>query len=233
VRAPGAELAPGQLHDANSTSLAAALTAAGADVFVRPCFSDDYDALADILDSDASSADLLVTIGAASKGTREVVRDVLSPLGVEFGEVAMQPGGPQGFGIVGVRDLEAAAANPDADPVGRPLPVVCLPGNPVSALVSFEMFLRPVLGRLAGRASGDRSAGQWQTGTLAQPATTPPTKDQLRRGRVDADGRLEFVGGPSSHLLHAYAQASVLIRLRHSIGSYAEGDRADYWRIDG
>ena len=81
-------------------------------------------------------ADLVVTSGGVSKGTHDVVKEVLSELGtVEFLEVAMQPGKPQGFGVVGE----------DATPI------FTLPGNPVSAYVSFEMFVVPALHKLTGR----------------------------------------------------------------------------------
>ena len=81
-------------------------------------------------------ADLVVTSGGVSKGTHDVVKEVLSGLGtVEFLEVAMQPGKPQGFGVVGEDGT----------------PIFTLPGNPVSAYVSFEMFVVPAMHRLIGR----------------------------------------------------------------------------------
>lgn len=218
VRPPGTMLRPGQLHDANTASLAAALTAIGADVTPVLCPSDEPADLIRILQRHARDADLLVTVGAASRGAREVVRDVLEPAGVEFAEIAMQPGGPQGFGAARIPGRDAT------------LPTVSLPGNPVSALVSFEVLLRALLTAMTG-APDPAITGPWPAAPLAGATRTPPGKDQLRRGRIAPDGTLHFEGGQQSHLVTAMARASVLIRLRHTIGGYAAGDPAEYWHI--
>ena len=215
LRGPGEELAPGQIHDANSVALAASLHEA--DAVVRPMrvASDDPDRVRDALRDAATGVDLLVTTGGVSAGAYEVVRDVLEGGGVEFASVAVQPGGPQGLGT--------------AELGGSRIPVVAFPGNPVSALVSFELFLRPVLRRIAGHAHPERPSRELP---LAEPLDSPVGKHQVRRGRLDADGRVVAVGGPGSHLLHAYATATHLVHIPAGLARLEAGDPVTVWSID-
>jgi molybdopterin molybdotransferase len=222
IREPGESLAAGQIFDSNSVLLSRALQEAGCTVTARPCRSDDAADLLALL-ADAPDNDLVVTVGGVSAGAREVVRDALGPLGVSFGHVAMQPGGPQGLGEI----PRPGAAGPGA--VSRPLPVVSFPGNPVSALISFEVFLRPVLRRLAGLPRPER---ELRRAPLAATVDSPAGKHQLRRGILRADGALELVGGPGSHLLTAYAAATTLVHLPVGVQGVAAGSLVDYWRID-
>ncbi|QIS42662.1 molybdopterin molybdotransferase MoeA [Clavibacter capsici] len=215
LRGPGEELAPGQIHDANSVALAASLQAAGAEVRALRIASDDADRVRDALRDAAHDVDLLVTTGGVSAGAYEVVRDVLEGGGVEFVSVAVQPGGPQGLGT--------------ADLGGARIPVVAFPGNPVSALVSFELFLRPVLRRIAGHPRPDRPSRELP---LAEPLDSPAAKHQVRRGRLDADGRVVAVGGPGSHLLHAYATATHLVHIPAGRDRLEAGDPVTVWSID-
>ncbi|PPF68339.1 molybdopterin molybdenumtransferase MoeA [Clavibacter michiganensis] len=215
LRGPGEELAPGQVHDANSVALAAALQAAGAEVRALRVASDEPDRVRDALRAAADGVDLLVTTGGVSAGAYEVVRDVLEGGGVEFRSVAVQPGGPQGLGT--------------ADLGGARVPVVAFPGNPVSALVSFELFLRPVLRALAGHPRPDRAS---QELPLAEALDSPAGKHQVRRGRIDADGRVVPVGGPGSHLLHAYATATHLVHIPAGLDRLEAGDAVTVWSID-
>lgn len=223
IRDAGTALAPGQIFDANTVSLTAALIGAGCEVIPRPCRSDDADDLLDIIRNEPG-VDLVVTVGGVSAGAREVVRDALGPLGVEFMKVAMQPGGPQGFGRI-----PAAAAAATATATATTLPVVCLPGNPVSALVSFEAFLRPALLQTLGA----EPLRETRRAPSAEAFDSPPNHHQLRRGVLDTDGRLRLRGGPSSHLLHSYAESTVLVHVPIGITRVAEGDELDFWRIDG
>ncbi|ALD13414.1 molybdopterin molybdotransferase MoeA [Clavibacter capsici] len=215
LRGPGEELAPGQIHDANSAALAASLQAAGAEVRALRIASDDADLVRAALRDAAHDVDLLVTTGGVSAGAYEVVRDVLEGGGVEFVSVAVQPGGPQGLGT--------------ADLGGARIPVVAFPGNPVSALVSFELFLRPVLRRIAGHPRPDRPSRELP---LAEPLDSPAAKHQVRRGRLDADGRVVAVGGPGSHLLHAYATATHLVHIPAGRDRLEAGDPVTVWSID-
>ena len=219
IRDPGDDLAAGQIYDSNSVILGQALQDAGCTVTARPCRSDDAADLLAIL-ADADEADLVVTVGGVSAGAREVVRVALGPLGVRFQHVAMQPGGPQGSGTITVPD--------GAGQTGR-IPVVSFPGNPVSALISFEVFLRPVLRRLAGEPRPDRALLR---APLAAAVQSPAGKHQLRRGILRPDGTLDLVGGASSHLLHAYAAATALVHLPVGVQSLDAGDPVDYWSID-
>jgi len=213
LSAPGAALAPGTIHDANGAGLAAALVDVGADVVVERV-SDDADALLAVLARHAGSVDLVLTTGGVSAGAYEVVRDALETRGVTFGHVAMQPGGPQGWGAVSVHD--------------RTLPVVCFPGNPVSALVSFEAFLRPVL----HDATGVGTPRLHRRAPMGEAADSPVGKHQLRRGRLDVDGRVLLVGGPSSHLLAAHAAATLLVHVPVGVDRLDEGDEVVVWTLD-
>ena len=212
LAAPGEPLGAGQIHDANGTALAAALAEVGAAV-VAERVTDDAAALLAVVARHADDVDLVLTSGGVSAGAYEVVRDAFEGSGVTFGSVAMQPGGPQGWGTVRVHD--------------RSLPVVCFPGNPVSSLVSFEAFLRPALQGVTGVGSPRvrRSAA------MAHAADSPVGKHQLRRGRVDVDGRVHLVGGPGSHLLAAHAEATVLVSIPVGVDRVDEGDRVEIWAL--
>ena len=213
LAAPGEPLGPGQIHDANGTALAAALAEVGAAVTTERV-RDDADAFTAVLEAHAALVDLVVTTGGVSAGAYEVVRDALEPRGVAFGSVAMQPGGPQGWGTVPLG--------------GRDVAVVCLPGNPVSCLVSVEAFLRPALQRATG-AGRPRRHG---TALMAEAADSPVGKHQLRRGVLDDDGRVHLVGGPGSHLLSALAEATVLVHVPVGIDHLDEGDEVVVWGLD-
>ena len=134
--------------------------------------SDDPAAFSEALSDQLVRADLVITSGGVSKGTHDVVKEVLSELGtVEFIEVAMQPGKPQGFGFVGEDQT----------------PIFTLPGNPVSAYVSFEMFVVPALHKLTGRGrecahADDRDAAGLRALDARQAAARPcPCRDRRRR----------------------------------------------------
>lgn len=210
----GADVAPGSagINDANGVALRAALAEVGvASRTVR--VPDDEDRFLAALESAVGDwADLVLTTGGISAGAYEVVRQALEPRGLAVTPVAMQPGGPQAFGTVSFG--------------GRPVPVVSFPGNPVSALVSFEVFLRPVLARAAQMPD----ARPMQTLPAASAATSPEGKHQVRRGRV-ADGRVHFVGGPSSHLLAHYADATHLVHVPVGTSAVEPGDPLTVWSI--
>ncbi|ONI61554.1 molybdopterin molybdenumtransferase MoeA [Leifsonia sp. ALI-44-B] len=213
LRQPGDALGPGQIFDANSAALTRALAEVDADVRTVAAVSDDPEAFSRQLAALGAETDLLVTTGGVSAGAYEVVRETLAGAGVDFVGVRMQPGGPQGSGAL--RDTG--------------MPVVTFPGNPVSALISFEVFLRPVLLELAGARASDR---QRLRVTLAEDATSPVDKHQIRRGRLREDGRVELVGGPGSHLLHAYAASALLVHIPAGVASVTAGDTLEAWRID-
>ncbi|WP_235476290.1 molybdopterin molybdotransferase MoeA [Frigoribacterium sp. Leaf263] len=213
LAAPGAELGPGEIHDANGVALAAALAEVGVEV-VAERVTDDAATLTALVARHAADVDLVVTTGGVSAGAYEVVRDAFETAGVVFGSVAMQPGGPQGHGPLSVGD--------------RRLPAVCFPGNPVSALVSFEVFLRPLL----QAATGVGRPRARTVAPMAEPAESPVGKHQLRRGRLDADGRVALVGGAGSHLLSNHAAATLLVHLPVGVERVEAGDDVVVWALD-
>ncbi|AYG02807.1 gephyrin-like molybdotransferase Glp [Gryllotalpicola protaetiae] len=204
---PGEPLAPGAIYDANAVSLSAAITLAGGIALATGVYSDEPGHLRLALEA-AGPVDLVVTSGGVSAGAHEVVRDALEPLGVRFGSVALQPGGPQGLGAITV--------------AGAPTPVLCFPGNPVSSLVSFELFLRPLL-------RGDRPVLRLP---LSASVDSPAAKHQVRRGRLTDAGTVELVGGVSSHLLAAYARSDALVHLPVGLTRAEAGEVVEVWRID-
>ncbi|OMH24788.1 hypothetical protein BKD30_07165 [Tersicoccus phoenicis] len=202
---PGATLRPGQIHDANSAILRAGLTACGVEVVTARLVADAPTALLGALEADARDAapDVVISSGGISRGAFEVVKQALGRRGVGFGPVAMQPGGPQGAGLLDVG--------------GTRIPFLAFPGNPVSTLVSMEMFLRPALAARFGAPPRPRFPAR-----LANPVTPLPGREQIRRGRLtttDGEPVVRLVGGPGSHLLHAAATADVLVHLPAGSGS--------------
>ncbi|MGB8652135.1 MAG: gephyrin-like molybdotransferase Glp [Mycobacteriales bacterium] len=192
---PGAPLQPGQLHDSNSIALTAACQEAGAIAYRVGIVPDDGRRLLDALEDQLVRADLLITSGGVSVGAYDVVKEVLSRLGtVGFHKVAMQPGMPQGFGTIG----------PDHTPVFG------LPGNPVSALVSFETFVRPALRRMLGASQITRPVVSALT---TADLRSPLGKRSFLRVRLEVrDGAYVVtpVSGPGSHLMAGMARASAL-----------------------
>ena len=212
--APGAPLRPGQIYESNGTMLAAAVDDAGGVGELIRFVPDDVAHLHRVLDERlaAGTVDLVLTSGGISAGAYEVVKEGLADRGVEFAKVAMQPGGPQGAGRV--------------DGVG----VVALPGNPVSSLVSFEVFVRPLLRTALGHPWPDRPR---VTAALAAPLTSTPGRRQFRRGVLDAvSGTVREVGGPPSHLLGALARADCLFVVPEQVTVLAAGERVEVWLLE-
>jgi molybdopterin molybdotransferase len=192
--APGTPLRPGQIYESNGLMLAAAVRQAGGEAQLLRFVPDDVRAFHAALEPHLDAIDLILTSGGVSAGAYEVVKDALTGNGVEFVKVAMQPGMPQGAG----RYLDR-------------VPVVTLPGNPVSALVSFEVFVRPALRAAAGHRVTHRAT---RSARLVEPLDVPPRKRQFRRGRFDpVAGTVTTQGGPGSHLLAALANANCLLEI--------------------
>ncbi|RXS64425.1 molybdopterin molybdenumtransferase MoeA [Streptomyces sp. TM32] len=196
---PGEALAPGQIHDSNSFQLTAAARAAGALAYRVGAVADDAETLRSTLEDQLIRADLLVTSGGVSVGAYDVVKETLTALSaeegtVEFRKLAMQPGKPQGFGLIG----------PDR------IPLLALPGNPVSSYVSFELFVRPALRTLMGLPDIQRPTLRARITDAI--ASSPRGRRQFLRGSHDADaGTVTPVGGAGSHLIKAMAHANALI----------------------
>jgi molybdopterin molybdotransferase len=186
----------GEVIDSNSYMIAAAAKDAGADARRIGIVADDHAKLLDALESQLLRADVLVTSGGVSMGAYDVVKEALSELGtVEFTRVAMQPGKPQGFGHIGDK-----------------VPIFCLPGNPVSSLVSFEAFVRPAIRKLLGKRQLERSTVQ---AVALEGTKSPRGIRQYRRGVLhrEANGGygVSFVGGAGSHLVASLALSNCLV----------------------
>ena len=215
--APGEQLAPGQIYESNGTMLAVAVREAGASAELLSSVPDDVDRFRAVLAERVSDGvDLVLTSGGVSAGAYEVVKDAMTGHGVEFGRVAMQPGGPQGCGR-----LELG---------GTTVAVVTLPGNPVSSLVSFEAFVRPALRAAVGHPAPGRPV---VTARLAGGLSSIPGKRQFRRGVLDAaTGTVAEIGTAGSHLIAALARADCLIDLPAEATSVADGEPVAVWLLD-
>lgn len=202
---PGHPLDMGQIYDANGVALEAAVRACGADVVASIRNSnDDADQLHDAMLDAAAGADVIITSGGISMGDHEVVRDVLTPLGGTIGHIAMQPGGPQATGSF------------------EGVPVISFPGNPVSTQISFEVFVAPLLRRVAGLPAAIRASR-----VLTGEVTSIPGKRQFLRGRTVEGGRVELVAGPGSHLVAGLAASDVLIDIPETTTELKAGDTVE------
>jgi molybdopterin molybdotransferase len=215
--APGRPLLPGQIYESNSALLVAAVEDAGGEARRLHFVPDDVDQFlatvrAEVAGWAGEQPDLLLTSGGVSAGAYEVVKDAFRGLGtVEFTKVAMQPGGPQGSGTV------------------DGVPVVTLPGNPVSAFVSFEVFVRPALRRALGYATPDRLRAPAR---LTGPLRSPAGRRQFLRGRYD-NGQVSQVGGPGSHLVAHLARANCLVVVPEDVTELPAGAEVDVVLIEG
>jgi molybdopterin molybdotransferase len=210
LRPPGVPLRPGEIYEANGVMLAAAAVGAGAVPELLDPVRDDAAAHRAALER-ALAADVVVTSGGVSVGPHDLVRAVEAELGVRevFWRVAVKPGKPVSFGVR-----------------GRTL-VFGLPGNPVSALVGFELFVRPALRALQGAEPGPRYA----RGRLGAPVRRLPERDQLVRARTrDDDGAvvLEPLSGQESHMIARAAGADALVLVRRGEGRAEAGERLPY-----
>ncbi len=188
--APGEELGPGRIHDSNSYMLAAAARETGAIAYRVGAVADDATTLRATVEDQLIRADLIVTSGGVSVGAYDVVKEALSEL--EFRRLAMQPGKPQGFGLIGAEGT----------------PLLALPGNPVSSYVSFELFVRPVIRMLMGLEPVRREPVSARC--TAPISGSPEGRRQFLRGWYQ-DGAVTPVGGAGSHLVRALAHANALI----------------------
>ncbi|MCV7093378.1 molybdopterin molybdotransferase MoeA [Mycobacterium interjectum] len=214
---PGETLRPGQIYESNSIMLAGAVRDAGAEVIAVATAEDDVAQFSSILDRYAADADLIITSGGVSAGAYEVVKDAFGregDQGVEFVKVAMQPGMPQGIGRV-------AGAT-----------IVTLPGNPVSALVSFEVFIRPALRRAMGLPDPERPH---RPAVLAESLTSPRGKRQFRRAILnrsdDGVGTVTSYGPPASHHLRWLASANGLLDIPEDVVEVSEGTELQVWDL--
>ena len=180
---------------------------------------DDAKLLKEAISDALIRADLILTSGGISQGDYDIVKAVMPELGeCEFVQVAMQPGKPQGFGLIG----------------DDRIPMIMVPGNPVSSFVSFEAFVRPVIRKLMGAQPYARVAVK---GEAAHAMTSIPGRQQLARGIVtfgpSGQRRVELAGGHGSHLLGGLARANALVILPTDTEFVAAGEDLDLWLLDG
>jgi molybdopterin molybdotransferase len=208
---PGQPVVPGRIWESNSYMLAACARQAGCDTTRHPTLRDDPDAVLAAVERAVADADLLITSGGVSMGgEHDVVKAALTKLGtVTFRKVAMQPGMPQGFGLLG----------------GSATPILTLPGNPVSAFVSFQLFARPAL-RALQALPAKREAHRHAR--LTAPVSSPAGKRSFLRGTLDREaGAVTPVSGQASHQLASLARADALIIVPEPVTSLAAGETVD------
>ena len=214
LRPPGSELRPGEIYDANGVILATQLASAGAEVERLEPVADDEAAHRRALEG-GLRADVLVSSGGVSVGPHDLVRSVGAELGVEevLWGVAVKPGKPLWFGV---RD--------------RTL-VFGVPGNPVSALVCFELFVRPAVLALQGAGS---PLPRFEPGTLSRAVRRNPARTELVRARssvVDGAVEVEPLTGQESHMIARAAGADVLVLVPAGDGELVAGAAVSFLRL--
>ena len=201
-----AELAPGQIRDTNRLLIRESLGDLGAEVLDLGIIGDDADQLRATLTEAAATADAVATSGGVSMGEYDLVKTVLSEVGgVEFWQVAMQPAKPFAFGSI------------------DGTPFFGLPGNPVSAFVAYEQFLRPALLHMMGSPAVFRPRIE---GILEEPVDTNPEKTVFLRVQIywqDGDAHARLSGGQGSHVLSALASADALAVVPAGVGAIDAG----------
>ena len=213
LRRPGESLGPGQIYESNSSMLAAAFGGAGAVVERLDAVADDEEAHREALRR-GLEADVLVSSGGVSVGPHDLVRRVSAELGVEevFWGVAVKPGKPVAFGVKGATL------------------VFGLPGNPVSSLVSVELFVRPALAALQGAEPGPH----YEPALLASALRRNGARDELVRARTSYDGDELVVtplSGQESHMIARAANADALVHVPAGEGELAAGARVRILRL--
>jgi molybdopterin molybdotransferase len=214
LRDAGTPLGHDSIYDGNSYLLAAAARAAGATPYRVGIVRDEPKAFLDALTDQLVRADVVVTSGGVSQGDYDVVKEALAPLGtVWFGGVAMQPGKPQGFGVVGEQEI----------------PIFTLPGNPVSSYLSFQMFVLPALRTMMGRRPASRPVVRAR---LTHDIRSPGGRRQFVRAEWDEDGSVTPVGGHGSHLIGDLAASNALVVVPEDDTSVAAGTTVDVLLLD-
>jgi molybdopterin molybdotransferase len=214
--APGGDLGPGQIYETNTLMLAAALAASGAEILLEGPAADDEAELREALER-GLAADVLVTSGGVSVGEHDLVRTVEKELGVEevFWRVSIKPGKPVSFGVRGGTL------------------VFGLPGNPVSALVGCELFVKPALRALQGLA---QPLPRYEPGRLTTGLRRNEERDEFVRARSRVDGDalvLEPIVGQESHMIARSSAADALVHIPRGNGELAAGSTVRWLRLDG
>ena len=238
---PGTPLVPGRIWDSNSFMLAAAAREAGCLAYRQAILPDHPDEVLPAIEDQLVRADLMVTTGGVSMGgEHDVIKAALQQLGtITFRKVAMQPGMPQGFGTIALpaavapaqpqrrrfrRDGYEEAATP-VPAAGDRVPIFTLPGNPVSAYVSFQVFTRPAIAALQGY----RELGLEQVrAELTGPLRSPAGRRSFLRGVLDrAAGKVTPLTGQGSHQIATLGKANALVVVPERVVQMSAGDTAE------
>ena len=211
-------LEPGKIRDTNSYTLHALVAGAGCEVVALGIAPDQREAIRDLFDRAADSqTDVIISSAGVSVGALDFIKDVVESNGrLDFWRVNMRPGKPLAFGEY------------------RGIPFLGLPGNPVSAFVGFEVFVRPALTRLGGRST--ESGAKFRTRMrvrLAEPVESDGRESYLRAVVEDRDGALSahLTGHQGSGNLLSLVQANALLIIPAGVKSLAIGAQVDAWLL--
>ena len=239
---PGAPIVPGRIWDSNSFMIAAAAREAGCLAYRQAIVRDHPDEVLPAIEDQLIRADLMITTGGVSMGgEHDVVKAALERLGtIRFRKVAMQPGMPQGFGTIAVAPAEAPEETRrrrfrrdtfDVSELQSPareherVPIFTLPGNPVSAYVSFQVFARPAIGALQGDDGLSLESVQAE---LTGPLRSPPGRRSFLRGVLDRSrGLVTPLTGQGSHQVATLGKANALVIVPERVVQMAEGETAE------
>lgn len=208
---PGQPLQRGQVPDSNSLLLRGLIERAGAIAVPMRTRGDDPAAVEEAF-AEAESVDAIITSGGVSAGAFDVVKEFLTGRGIEFYKVALQPGKPQGCGRLTVGE--------------KTLPVLCLPGNPVSAFVSMKLFGEALIGALTGRVR----PLPFKEAVAGETWACRPGRTQLMPARSEA-GRVHpaISRCSGSHLVYLLSQTEGLIHVPADVEEITEGDTVEVW----
>jgi len=211
----GEPLAPGRIVNSNSHSLAAAVMEAGGEPLLLGIARDNRESHLEKLRA-GLAADVLITSAGVSAGDRDLVREVLSALGVRqvFWKAEIQPGKPMAFGI------------------REKVPVFSLPGNPVATLITFEMFVRPALLQMQGHAGVIRSTVKAR---LQEPAKKKPGRVRFLRVQVRAAETglvASSSGDQNTGILRTMVRANGIAILPSEAQRFAAGDEVEVYLLD-
>jgi molybdopterin molybdotransferase len=247
---PGTPIVPGRIWDSNSFMIAAAAREAGCLAYRQAVIPDQPEQVLPAIEDQLVRADLMITTGGVSMGgEHDVVKAALRELGtISFRKVAMQPGMPQGFGTIALTTkpgeapqglspglaetvrqavMRRKAAPAEAEPAEPPerVPIFTLPGNPVSAFVSFQVFVRPAIGALQADPGPGLDVIRAE---LTGPLRSPPGKRAFLRGVLDrAAGRVTPLTGQGSHQVATLGRANALIVVPEWVVQMAQGETAE------
>jgi molybdopterin molybdotransferase len=214
LTAVDAVLEPGKIRDSNSYTLAALIESTGAEVLRLGVAKDNHESVKALLDRAVEqNADLILSSAGVSVGAFDFVKEVIESNGkMDFWRVNMRPGKPLAFGEY------------------RKIPIIGLPGNPVSAFVGFEVFVRPAIGRLGGLLSGDRQTVRVRS---AEQIESDGRESYLRAQIREENGSLVayLTGHQGSGNLRSLVQANALLIIPAGVKCVPAGQEVSVWLL--